>query len=124
MVEMYNQANSIGDVLKVSRENNYIKTLKFAIPTVIGFIPFVGGYISNAIGTKMYISDMINNNYKPKIFVEKYLKKFTESKMLEYKIKSENDYLMKVHGKIYPNDRCPCGSGKKYKNCHGVIMSN
>ncbi|MDO4620733.1 MAG: preprotein translocase subunit SecA [Lachnospiraceae bacterium] len=21
--------------------------------------------------------------------------------------------------KIYPNDDCPCGSGKKYKNCHG-----
>lgn len=22
--------------------------------------------------------------------------------------------------KVYPNDPCPCGSGKKYKNCHGV----
>ena len=21
--------------------------------------------------------------------------------------------------KVYPNDPCPCGSGKKYKNCHG-----
>ncbi len=25
----------------------------------------------------------------------------------------------RVHKKIYPNDPCPCGSGKKYKNCHG-----
>ena len=24
--------------------------------------------------------------------------------------------------KIYPNDPCPCGSGKKYKNCHGMIQ--
>ncbi len=23
--------------------------------------------------------------------------------------------------KVYPNDPCPCGSGKKYKNCHGRI---
>ena len=23
--------------------------------------------------------------------------------------------------KIYPNDPCPCGSGLKYKNCHGRI---
>ena len=22
--------------------------------------------------------------------------------------------------KVYPNDPCPCGSGKKYKNCHGM----
>jgi len=21
---------------------------------------------------------------------------------------------------VNPNDRCPCGSGRKYKNCHGV----
>ncbi len=24
--------------------------------------------------------------------------------------------------KIYPNDACPCGSGKKYKKCHGRIF--
>ena len=25
--------------------------------------------------------------------------------------------------KIYPNDPCPCGSGKKYKQCHGKQMA-
>ena len=41
---------------------------------------------------------------------------------------NENDYLdptpvkqepVKVGPKIGRNDPCPCGSGKKYKNCHG-----
>ncbi|MBP3877794.1 MAG: SEC-C domain-containing protein, partial [Lachnospiraceae bacterium] len=27
--------------------------------------------------------------------------------------------VQRKHKKIYPNDICPCGSGKKYKNCHG-----
>ncbi len=27
--------------------------------------------------------------------------------------------VRKMEKKIYPNDPCPCGSGKKYKNCHG-----
>lgn len=27
--------------------------------------------------------------------------------------------VKRVNKKIYPNDPCPCGSGKKYKNCHG-----
>jgi preprotein translocase subunit SecA len=27
--------------------------------------------------------------------------------------------VRKKKKKIYPNDPCPCGSGKKYKNCHG-----
>ena len=39
IVEMYNQANSFGDILNVSREKNYIKTLKFTVPTLVGFIP-------------------------------------------------------------------------------------
>ena len=27
--------------------------------------------------------------------------------------------VKRVEAKVYPNDPCPCGSGKKYKNCHG-----
>lgn len=27
--------------------------------------------------------------------------------------------VKRVEKKVYPNDMCPCGSGKKYKNCHG-----
>ena len=27
--------------------------------------------------------------------------------------------VMRVASKVYPNDPCPCGSGKKYKNCCG-----
>ena len=27
---------------------------------------------------------------------------------------------VRVENKIGRNDACPCGSGKKYKNCHGV----
>ncbi len=27
--------------------------------------------------------------------------------------------VRRAAAKIYPNDPCPCGSGKKYKNCHG-----
>jgi len=26
---------------------------------------------------------------------------------------------MRAEAKVYPNDPCPCGRGKKYKNCHG-----
>jgi preprotein translocase subunit SecA len=27
--------------------------------------------------------------------------------------------VVRMEKKVYPNDPCPCGSGKKYKNCHG-----
>lgn len=27
----------------------------------------------------------------------------------------------RMEAKVYPNDPCPCGSGKKYKQCHGMV---
>ena len=30
-----------------------------------------------------------------------------------------NEEPIRVEKKIYPNDPCPCGSGKKYKKCCG-----
>ncbi len=29
---------------------------------------------------------------------------------------------MREEKKVYPNDPCPCGSGKKFKNCHGRVQ--
>ena len=31
---------------------------------------------------------------------------------------------VRVEQKIGRNDQCPCGSGKKYKNCHGVAVES
>ena len=33
--------------------------------------------------------------------------------------KDEGPSVRRTDKKIYPNDLCPCGSGKKYKNCCG-----
>ena len=44
---------------------------------------------------------------------------FDEEKRKElYKEQKESGTVRKPT-KIYPNDPCPCGSGKKYKKCHG-----
>jgi uncharacterized protein YecA (UPF0149 family) len=44
---------------------------------------------------------------------------FDEEKRKElYKEQKASRTVVKP-AKIYPNDPCPCGSGKKYKKCHG-----
>jgi preprotein translocase subunit SecA len=41
--------------------------------------------------------------------------------MTEYRVKKqpEGRTLVRVHPKIGRNNPCYCGSGKKYKRCHG-----
>lgn len=37
----------------------------------------------------------------------------------EYDFLNESQRVIKTEKKTYPNDPCPCGSGKKYKRCCG-----
>ena len=44
---------------------------------------------------------------------------FSEEKQKELYKEQKAYQTVRKENKIYPNDPCPCGSGKKYKNCHG-----
>ena len=44
---------------------------------------------------------------------------FTEEKQKELYKEQKASQTVRKENKIYPNDPCPCGSGKKYKKCHG-----
>jgi len=47
-----------------------------------------------------------------------------EPEMLSYNVRSEEPVqkqhtVKRDHAKVGRNEPCPCGSGKKYKQCHG-----
>ncbi len=44
---------------------------------------------------------------------------FTVEKRKELYKEQKNSRTVHVEKKVYPNDPCPCGSGKKYKKCCG-----
>jgi len=44
--------------------------------------------------------------------------------MTEYRVKKQQKgrTLVRVRSKIGRNNQCYCGSGKKYKRCHGGVV--
>jgi preprotein translocase subunit SecA len=38
----------------------------------------------------------------------------------EEKPRAKQETVVRTHPKVGRNDPCPCGSGKKYKKCHGA----
>ena len=48
---------------------------------------------------------------------------YDEEKRKELYIEQKKSGTVIKEDKIYPNDPCPCGSGKKYKKCHGSITA-
>jgi preprotein translocase subunit SecA len=75
-----------------------------------------------------------NNNSKPKLqkaqFTQEPIQQKPKEKLVESRSAEEAQEQQKpkqqpirVEQKIGRNDPCPCGSGKKYKSCHGVGVS-
>ncbi len=44
---------------------------------------------------------------------------FDEDKRKALYKEEKASHTVRKEDKVYPNDPCPCGSGKKYKKCHG-----
>ena len=44
---------------------------------------------------------------------------FSEEKLKELYLQQKKSGTVVKETKVYPNDPCPCGSGKKYKKCCG-----
>ncbi len=51
--------------------------------------------------------------------LEEWDKIFDEQTRQELYREQKASGTVRKETKIYPNDPCPCGSGKKYKKCHG-----
>lgn len=54
--------------------------------------------------------------------MSKYQTSRTDNLQVGAKTQKQSRQPVKVEVKVGRNDPCPCGSGKKYKNCHGKIQ--
>lgn len=45
-----------------------------------------------------------------------------DSQVSSPQLSSEDNRVVKFETKVTRNEPCPCGSGKKYKQCHGVLV--
>ena len=67
----------------------------------------------------IYIHNNIENCLIDKIYFEKHGLKMPDYSQSYVAERIVTTSPVKKPKKIYPNDPCPCGSGKKYKKCHG-----
>ena len=59
---------------------------------------------------------LMNVRIEHKVEREENTEKLTTNREEETSVRGP---VRRTDKKIYPNDPCPCGSGKKYKNCCG-----
>ncbi|MEN6462666.1 MAG: SEC-C domain-containing protein [Syntrophomonas sp.] len=117
IAQLYNVACTNNSKFEVIWNNDYAKVLKFVIPIGVGCIePLTGVGLKAAVFS---VDTILSKRFRPNMFVDEFLKKYIDKQLLIMKRDQENNYFIKHLGKISKNDLCPCGSGRKYKKCHG-----
>jgi len=93
------------------------KGLRFLVTNTIGLINPVAGIVTSAVDS--FIVDKLLNSWHPNFFLDDILGKQIDGKISQFESQKRVEYIRSKFANSSRNDLCPCGSGKKFKRCHG-----
>lgn len=97
-----------------SRLMNPIRMIACNLVGITGFIP---GIIASAFDS--YILNAVSQGWHPNFFLDDKLKRMIDDCVAKEERKIKIEKLNDAFAGVGRNDMCPCGSGKKFKKCHG-----
>lgn len=105
--------NSVHNVLGTKLSN----AVRFAACNTLGLFSAISGVAASAFDS--FILNKVAQGWHPNFFLDDNVKATIDAKIKE-KEEEANEALMQERFKgVGRNDPCPCGSGKKFKRCHG-----
>jgi hypothetical protein len=105
--------NSVHNVLG----SKLSKAVRFIACSAIGVISTEFGIVASAIDS--FVLNKILNGWHPKFFLDNVVKERIDKCIKEKEEKAQEELLGVRFKGVGRNDPCPCGSGRKFKKCHG-----
>ncbi len=105
--------NSVDNIIGSKLTN----PLRFIGSNLIGLLGFIPGLAASAFDS--FILDKISKGWHPNFFLDDVLKKEIDKCIDNYGNKRKIEKIKSTFSGVGRNDLCPCGSGKKFKKCHG-----
>lgn len=91
--------------------------VRFIGTNLIGLLGVIPGLAASAFDS--FILDKISKGWHPNFFLDDKLKKMIDTCIARENKRIRKEKQNEAFKGIEKNDPCPCGSGKKYKKCHG-----
>lgn len=91
--------------------------LRFTTCSVIGFVCAIPGIATSAFDS--FVLNKVAKGWHPNIFLDDKIKCAIDKCIQENERKEKQKLLLERFKNVRRNEPCPCGSGLKFKKCHG-----
>jgi hypothetical protein len=105
--------NSVNNVLG----SKCMQPIRMLACNLIGIGGFLPGITASAFDS--YVLDKVFKGWHPNFFLDNELKKMIDRSVDEDNKKNQDSFRKEMFKGVGRNEPCPCGSGKKFKKCHG-----
>ena len=105
--------NSVHNVLGTKLSN----AVRFVACNALGLFSPVSGVVASAFDS--FILNRVAQGWHPNLFLDDIVKATIDAKIKEKEEEAKEALIQYRFKGVRRNDPCPCGSGKKFKNCHG-----
>lgn len=105
--------NSVNNVLG----SKCLQPIRMLACNLIGIGGFLPGITASAFDS--YVLDKVFKGWHPNFFLDNELKKMIDRSVDEDNKKNQDSFRKEMFKGVGRNEPCPCGSGKKFKKCHG-----
>lgn len=97
--------------------NNISNAIRMTACNLLGLAGFLPGVIAS--GFDSFILGKIANGWHPNFFLDNNVKSTIDKCIAKKEQEQKLEMARKYFKGVGRNDTCPCGSGKKFKYCHG-----
>lgn len=105
--------NSVHNVLGAKLSN----TVRFVACNALGLFSTISGVAASAFDS--FILNKVAQGWHPNFFLDDNVKATIDAKIKENEEDAKEAVRQERFKGVGRNDPCPCGSGKKFKKCHG-----
>ena len=105
--------NSVHNVLGTKLSN----AVRFVACNALGLFSSVSGVVASAFDS--FILNRVAQGWHPNFFLDDNVKATIDAKIKEKEEEAKDALMQERFNGVGRNDPCPCGSGKKFKKCHG-----
>lgn len=96
------------------------KAVRFVITNVLSCYEPTNGLLTSTIDS--FIIDKLFKTWHPNIFLDNELKKMIDKSIKKADEETRRRKIEELFANVGRNELCPCGSGKKFKKCHGANL--